>query len=145
MGGINMKNKVKESKILPNCGEKQSRSVCEKAAECKQEKIESDANEIRTKYPEIAKMTVAEIVATEMFAKKLKEAITSYRIVNYYAFVSLRKNKTLEPDNFRKEYIACMDKESSMPVAKRIIILAIGNDAYKRTVTQMMNDYDNNR
>lgn len=105
-------------------------------------KIESDANEIRAKYPEIAKMTVAEIVATEMFAEKLKEAIISYRIVNYYAFVSLRKNKTLEPDNFRKEYIACMDKESNMPVAKRIIVLAIGNDAYKRTVMQMMNDYD---
>ena len=140
-----MKNKpkpAKESKILPDCGEKQSCSVCEKAAECKQTKIESDANNIREKYPEIAKMTVAEVVATNLFTIGLRQAITHYRIVNYYAFQSLRKNKTLEPENFRKEYIACMDKESKMPYAKRIIILTIGNDAYRRTVNQMVKNYD---
>ena len=35
-----------------------------------------------------------------------------------------------------------MDKESKMPYDKRIIILAIGNDAYRRTVNQMMKNYD---
>ena len=35
-----------------------------------------------------------------------------------------------------------MDKESKMPVAKRNIVLAIGNDAYCRTVKQMMDNYD---
>ena len=109
------------------------------------EKIESDANDIREKYPEIAKMTVAEVVATDEFAKQLSNAIISYRIVNYYAYQSLKRNNTLEPDNFRKEYIACMDKESKMPVAKRIIVIAIGDDAYRRTVTQMMKDYDKSR
>ena len=127
---------------MPDCAEKQSCSACEKAAECKQEKIESDANDIREKYPEIAKMTVAEVVATNLFAIGLRKAITSYRVVNYYAFQSLKRNNTLEPENFRKEYIACMDKESKMPVAKRNIVLAIGNDAYRRTVKQMMDNYD---
>ena len=140
--GIGLVRTAEESKILPDCGEKQSCHVCEKAAECKQKKIESDADEFKKKYPEIAKMTVAEVVATNLFTVGLRQAITSYRIVNYYAFQSLRRNNTLEPENFRKEYIACMDKESKMPYAKRIIVLAIGNDAYRRTVKQMMKNYD---
>jgi hypothetical protein len=119
-------------------------------------KIESDANDIREKYPEIAKMTVAEVVATNLFAIGLRKAITGYRIgirkaltgyrifnsSQYYAFQSLKQNNTLEPENFRKEYIACMDKESKMPAVKRNIILAIGSDAYRRTVKQMMDNYD---
>ena len=139
---IGLVRTAEESKILPDCGEKQSCHVCEKAAECKQKKIESEADEFKKKYPEIAKMTVAEVVATNLFTVGLRQAITSYRIVNYYAFRSLRRNNTLEPENFRKEYIACMDKESKMPYAKRIIVLAIGNDAYRRTVNQMMKNYD---
>ena len=87
-------------------------------------------------------MTVAEVVATNLFVIGLRKAITSYRIVNYYAFQSLKRNNTLEPENFRKEYIACLDKVSNMPVAKRNIVLAIGNDAYRRTVKQMMDNYD---
>lgn len=140
--GIGLVRTAEESKILPDCGEKQSCYVCEKATECKQKKIESDADEFKKKYPEIAKMTVAEVVATNLFTIGLRQAITSYRIVNYYAFQSLKRNNTLEPENFRKEYIACMDKESKMPYAKRIIVLAIGNDAYRRTVKQMMKNYD---
>ena len=139
---IGLVRTAKESKILPDCGEKQSCSVCEKAAECKQKKVEFEADEFKKKYPEIAKMTVAEVVATNLFTVGLRQAITSYRVLNYYAFQSLKRNNTLEPENFRKEYIACMDKESKMPYAKRIIVLAIGNDAYRRTVKQMMKNYD---
>lgn len=126
-----MKNKPKPAKIA-------------KKLEQLNEKIKSDANDIREKYPEIAKMTVAEVVATNLFVIGLRKAITSYRILDnsYYAFQSLRRNNTLEPENFRKEYIACMDKESKMPIAKRNIVLAIGNDAYRRTVKQMMDNYD---
>jgi len=105
-------------------------------------KVESEADEFKKKYPEIAKMTVAEVVATNLFTVGLRQAITSYRIVNYHAFQSLRRNNTLEPENFRKEYIACMDKESKMPYAKRIIVLAIGYDACRRTVKQMIKNYD---
>lgn len=106
-------------------------------------KVESEANNIREKYPEIAKMTVAEVVATDLFAEKLKGVIANYnRRIDYYAFKSLEKNKVFETENFRKEYIACMDNESNMPYAKRFIVLDIGNAAYGRTVTQMMRDYD---
>ena len=140
--GIGLVRTEKESKILPDCGEKQNCHACEKAAECKQKKVESEVGEFKKKYPEIAKMTVAEVAATNLFTVGLRQAITSYKVVNYYAFQSLKRNNTLEPENFRKEYIACMDKESKMPYAKRIIVLAIGNDAYRRTVKQMMKNYD---
>ena len=109
-------------------------------------KVESEADNIRTKYPEIAKMTVAEVVATDLFAEKLKGVIANYnKRLDYYAFKSLEKNKVFETENFRKEYIACMDKESNMPYAKCYIVLDIGNTAYHRTVTQMMRDYDKAR
>ena len=108
-------------------------------------KVESNAEDIRTKYPEIAKMTVAEIVATDLFAEKLKGVVTNYRILDYYAFKSLKRENIFEAENFRKEYIACMDKESKMPYAKRFIVLDIGNTTYRRTVTQMMRDYDKAR
>jgi uncharacterized protein YnzC (UPF0291/DUF896 family) len=128
-----MKNKPKPAKIA-------------KKLEQLNEKIESDAKDIREKYPEIAKMTVAEVVATNLFVIGLRKAIANYRTTvgkfYYYAYLSLKQNNTLEPENFRKEYIACMDKESKMPVVKRNIVLAIGNDAYRRTVKQMMDNYD---
>lgn len=106
-------------------------------------KIEYEAGEFKKKYPGIAKMTVAEVVATDLFAEKLKSVIANYnRHLYYYAFKSLEKNKIFETENFRKEYIACMDKESNMPYSKRYIVLNIGNTTYHRTVTQMMRDYD---
>lgn len=130
-----MKNKLKSAKIAEEIAEKLKQ---------RNEKIESDVNDIREKYPEIAKMTVAEVVATNLFVIGLRKAIANYRAGKfyYYAYLSLKQNNTLEPENFRKEYIACMDKESRMPVAKRNIVLAIGNDAYRRTVKQMMDNYD---
>ena len=130
-----MKNKPKPAKIA-------------KKLEQLNEKIESDADNIREKYPEIAKMTVAEVVATNLFVIGLRKAIANYnRFIikvagTYYAFQSLKRNNTLEPENFRREYIACIDKESKMPAVKRNIVLAIGNDAYRRTVKQMMDNYD---
>ena len=111
----------------------------------KKEQIEAEAEDIREKYPEIAKMTVTEVVATNLFVLGLRKAIMNYKISNgsqYYAFRSLKQNNTFEPENFRKEYIACMDKESKLPVAKRSIVFAIGDDAYIRTVKQMMHNYD---
>ena len=113
-----------------------------KAIKEKEAKIEADAENIRVKYPEIAKMTVAEVVATDEFTKQLEGAIRRYRTLNFYALQSLRRNKTLEPENFKKEYIACMDKESNMPYAKRIIVLAIGDDTYSHTIKEMMKRYD---
>ena len=91
------------------------------------EKIVSDANYFRAKYPEIAKMTVQEVVETDLFATKLK---------NSGAF---------DIDNFRTNYLACINQQSKLPAAKRVIIVAIGNDAYKRTVHQMVNDYEQNK
>lgn len=68
-----MKNKPKPAKIA-------------KELEQLNKKVESEADEFKKKYPEIAKMTVAEVVATNLFTIGLRQTITSYRILNYYAF-----------------------------------------------------------
>lgn len=112
-----------------------------------EQKVETEANDIRTKYPEIAKMTVADIVATEAFAKMYQTIISVFKPPRYYfyAFQSLKKNNTLEIENFRKEYIACLDKHSNMPVIKRVLVLELGKSVYQATVRQMMKEYDNNK
>lgn len=109
------------------------------------QKIVSDANYFRAKYPEIAKMTVQEVVETELFATKLPEAVRANKIGNYYALLSLKNNGAFDIDTFRAEYLACINQQSKLPAAKRVIIVAIGNDAYKRTVHQMVNDYEQNK
>lgn len=59
--GIGLVRTAEESKILPDCGEKQSCYVCEKAAECKQKKVESEADEFKKKYPEIAEKEISKL------------------------------------------------------------------------------------
>lgn len=109
------------------------------------QKIESDANDFRTKYPEIAKMTVQEVVETELFATKLLEAVKANRVGNYYVLLSMKNSGAFDIDTFRTNYLACINQQSKLPAAKRIIIVAIGNDAYKRTVNQMAKDYEHNK
>lgn len=109
------------------------------------QKIESDANDFRAKYPEIAKMTVQEVVGTELFATKLPEAVRANKVGNYYAIMSLKNSGAFDIDTFRADYLACINQQSKLPAAKRIIIVAIGNDAYKRTVNQMVKDYEQSK
>lgn len=109
------------------------------------QKIESDANDFRAKYPEIAKMTVQEVVETDLFATKLPEAVRANKVGNYYALQSLKNSNAFEPETFRTNYLACINQQSKLPAAKRIIIVAIGNDAYKRTVNQMVKDYEQSK
>lgn len=108
------------------------------------QKIESDANDFRAKYPEIAKMTVQEVVETDLFTTKLPEAIRANKVGNYYALLSLKNSGAFELDTFRADYLACINQQSKLPAAKRLIIVSIGNDAYKRTVNQMVKDYEQN-
>lgn len=96
---------------------------------------------IKEQYPEIAAMTVEDVINSDSFEEQYKKALTSYRVLNYYAYKSLEKQGTLQLVNFRKEYIACIDKVSKLPFAKRVIIFSIGNDAYARTIKKMMKDY----
>lgn len=105
-----------------------------------QEKIQAEIDEFRKKYPSIAKMTVADVVALNDYNKHLEHAINAFKTntVSYYAFRSLRENKTLEVENFKCEYIRCLDKISKLPAIKRAIILDIGNNAYHRTVRELM-------
>lgn len=109
------------------------------------QKIESDANDFRAKYPEIAKMTIQEVVETDLFATKLPEAVKANKVGNYYVLQSMKKAGTFAPAVFRTDYLACINQQSCLPPAKRIIIVAIGNEAYKRTVNQMIKDYEQSK
>ena len=66
-----------------------------------------------------------------------------YKVLDFYAFKSLKENGTLEIDNFRKEYIACINKASKLPFNKRVVIFSIGNNAYSKTIKKLMDEYDN--
>ena len=99
---------------------------------------------IKEKYPEIAAMTVEDIVNSEEFGKQYEKAIDAYspHIREYYAYRSLLKKGILDIEAFRKEYIRCIDKESKLSFVKRVVVYSIGNDAYARTIKQMMKEYD---
>lgn len=112
-------------------------------------KIEADANDFKAKYPKIAKMTVAEVVATDTFSDKFKKVMQNYKdtILRrpasfYHAFKSLESTGLLNVEDFKKEYVACMDELSNLPVIKRVIVLQIGDKAYNDTVNQMIKDYE---
>lgn len=133
---------AKKTKILPA-----SIGAIAKKHEAKAKaKVEAEAEDIRTKYPEIAKMTVAEVVETDEFTKQLEKTVANYKAVNFYAYHSLMKSlsngKALKIDDFKSEYLSCMDKISGLPYSKRVIVLDIGNKAYMKTVKELMKQYD---
>lgn len=104
---------------------------------------------IKEQYPEIAAMTVTEVINSKDFEEQYRKALTAYRMrmkyTDYYAVKSLEQDGTLDLENFRKEYIACIDKESKLPFAKRVVMYSIGNDAYARTINKMIKDYDDKK
>lgn len=104
---------------------------------------------IKEQYPEIAKMTVQDIINSDGFKEQYEKACSVYKNNNckgnYYAYKSLEKQGLLQVENFKKEYIACIDKESKLPFAKRVVIYSLGNDTYARTIKKMMKDYDNKK
>lgn len=99
---------------------------------------------IKEKYPEIAAMTVEDIINSEEFGKQYEKAINAYNphVREYYAYRSLLKQGTFDIEAFRKEYIRCIDKESKLPFVKRVVVYSIGNDTYARTIKQMMKQHD---
>lgn len=102
--------------------------------------------DFRAKYPRIAKMTVAEVVNSDEFTahiqstidKNINRLLDSHRnAINY-----LVQNGYFEKEAFKKEYIACLDKESKLSSIKRAIILFIGNEVYNQTITKMIENYE---
>lgn len=110
----------------------------------KQSKIQAEIEELNKKYPNIAKMTVADVVALDSFDKHLQNVVDTYKTntISYYAFKSLHKNDILKVENFKKEYISCLDKHSKLPTIKRAIIIDIGHKAYRKTVLELTEQQD---
>lgn len=115
----------------------------------KTEKLE----EIKQKYPEIAKMTMEDVIETAEFEIALEEAYkaawreiriyeTKLRIISKHPIRVLKAQKVFEVETFRKEYLAVIDKQSMRSSAQRQTIASIGSMAYTKTVELLMKKYD---
>ena len=112
--------------------------------------------EIKQKYPEIAKMTTKDVIETAEFEIALKDAYkaawreiriyeTKLRIISRHPIRILEAKKIFEVETFRKEYLAVIDKQSKRPAGQRQVIASIGSMAYTKTVELLMKKYDEQR
>lgn len=116
------------------------------------EAAQLSAEAMREKYPEIAKLTVAEVVDTEAFRKAAQDKIDSlHRIFKYNdygryvykaSFLRLLKAGELSQLAFGTNYIDVLDKQSSLSSTDRVIIKSIGDEVYAKVVAKMIEDYD---
>jgi NAD-dependent SIR2 family protein deacetylase len=111
------------------------------------------AEAMREKYPEIAKLTIAEVVDTEAFRKAAQDKITHlYRTFTKYcegtkyvyaaSFLRLYRDNELSQLAFGTNYIDVLDKQSSLSSTDRAIIKSIGDEVYAKVVAKMIEDYD---
>lgn len=103
-----------------------------------------ELDSIKEKYPEIAKMTQFDVIMSDEFTGFIDSTAYGFpRLINPYLLKSLAKDGLLEPEKFKAEYVACLDKVSNLPYAKRVAIMALGSAVYAKTIKKMMIDYDN--
>lgn len=118
--------------------------------------MEDKLEEIKQKYPEIAKMTVKDVVESVEFETAFKEAwktawekVRDYeaklKIISRHPIRILRAKKMFEIDNFRKEYLAVINKQSNLSASQRQTISVIGSMAYTKTIKNLMDKYDDRR
>lgn len=111
------------------------------------------AEEIKQKYPEIARMTMRDVVETNEFKACFKEAYetawkhiraveTKLRIISRHPIRILKEQKVFEVENFKKEYLAVIDKQSRRSSSQRQVINSIGSIAYVKTVETLMKKHD---
>lgn len=121
-----------------------------------QEENVNKLEEIKQKYPEIAKMTMEDVIKTDEFEIALEEAYkaawreiriyeTKLRIISKHPIRVLKAQKVFEVETFRKEYLAVIDKQSMRPNAQRQTIASIGSMAYTKTVELLMKKYDSQK
>lgn len=119
----------------------------------KAEKEQQEIEEMKQKYPEIAKMTMKDVIETNEFEPCLEDARkaawkeirtyeTKLRIISKHPIRVLEAKKIFEVENFRKEYVAILDKQSKLSNAQRMVVASIGSTAYKKTVEMLMKEYD---
>lgn len=114
---------------------------------------QQELERMKQKYPEIAKMTMKDVIETNEFEACLEDAHkaawrevriyeTKLRIISKHPIRVLEARKMFEVENFRKEYLAVIDKQSKLPNAQRTVIASIGSMAYTKTVEILMKEYD---
>lgn len=112
------------------------------------------AEAMREKYPEIAKLTIAEVVDTEAFRKAAQNKIQHLKLmfkvgakegskyVYGASFLRLYHDGELSQLAFGPNYIDVLDKQSSLSSTDRAIIKSIGDEVYAKVVAKMIEDYD---
>lgn len=112
------------------------------------------AEAMREKYPEIAKLTIAEVVDTEAFRKAAQDKIQHLKLmfkvgakegskyVYGASFLRLYHDGELSQLAFGPNYIDVLDKQSSLSSTDRVIIKSIGDEVYAKVVAKMIEDYD---
>lgn len=118
------------------------------------EAAQLSAEAMREKYPEIAKLTVAEVVDTEAFRKAAQDKIQHLKLmfmigakegskyVYGASFLRLYHDNELSQLAFGPNYIDVLDKQSSLSSTDRAIIKSIGDEVYAKVVAKMIEDYD---
>lgn len=111
--------------------------------------------EIKQKYPEIAAMTVKDIVEkTEEFKKGYNDAVNkawkqligyenkTRTVLNRHPLRLMYHKGTLNFDYIKAEYLRIIDKHSSLSNTQRQVIAAIGSMAYTKAVELLMKKHD---
>lgn len=116
---------------------------------------EMSLEEAKEKYPELAKMTLGEIVHSDMFACKFKEAVDQFDLFIAQAggahnlkrnpLIILEEKGYLKLDIFKVEYLKVLDKNSSLSTQLRQAIAVFGKNVYIQAVKALMQKCDNER
>ena len=118
------------------------------------EAAQLSAEAMREKYPEIAKLTIAEVVDTEAFRKAAQDKIQHLKLMfkvgakegSKYVygapFLRLYRDGELSQLAFGPNYIDVLDKQSLFSSTDRVIIKSIGDEVYAKVVAKMIEDYD---
>lgn len=110
--------------------------------------------EIKQKYPEIAAMTVKDVVETDEFKEGCEDAINKSwkQLIGYenktrtvlgrHPLRLMHHKGTLKFDYIKAEYLKIIDKHSGLSNAQRQVIVVIGSMAYTKAVELLMKKHD---
>lgn len=115
------------------------------------EKKQASVQELEERYPELKGKTVEDIMKMPEYEAALATTIRKMQKRNIFglpahyilAFRSLDNDGAFEPERFRREYIACLSKTSTLPSNKRAAILALGSHVGREVIQKLMAVHDN--
>jgi thiamine pyrophosphokinase len=78
-----------------------------------------------------------EVVNSPLFEEKLKQYLSFYKANGGYALNQLKRENAFEPSTFRRLYLEAVTNTSTLSYPKKFTILAIGNEVYQHTLSQL--------